>query len=106
MLDLKALLSKILTRLYYIDAGTASLSSTVASGAYRDVAVSFHKTFETAPNVVVGFQSTSTGATFGRCCCSAHSITTTGFTIRMFNGDTAARQPAFYWIAMPIGGGI
>ena len=106
MLDLKALLSKILIRLYYVDAGTARLSASVASGAYSDVAVSFHKTFETAPNVVVGFQSTSTGATFGRCSCAAHSITTTGFKIRMFNGDTTARQPSFYWVAMPAGGGI
>lgn len=106
MLDLKALLAKILTRLYYVDAGTASLSSSVASGAYGDVTVSFHKTFEIAPNVVVGFMSTSTGATFGRCSCAAHSITTTGCTIRMFNGDTVARQPYFYWIAMPTGGGI
>lgn len=105
MLDIKALLTKILQRLHYMDAGDEVLSSSIASGAYADVAVSFNKTFNTAPVVVVGFYSTSTGATFGRCSCAVHSVTTTGFTIRFFNGDTVGRQPNFRWIALPQGGG-
>ena len=83
-----------------IDSGWKSLSSAVASGTYTDVSVTFNKTFSSAPHVVCGFCSTSTGATFGRCSCAVHSITTTGCKIRMFNGDTAARQPEFYWIAV------
>lgn len=85
-----------------IASGYESLSSTVAAGSYTDITVSFGKTFSSTPNVVVGFYSTSTAGTFGRCCCSVHSITTTGCKIRFFNGDSSARQPSFYWIATNI----
>jgi hypothetical protein len=58
--------------------------------------------FVSAPVVVVGFKSDSSAGTFGRCCVSAHSVTTTGFTLRFFNGDSSNRNPEFYWIAIGV----
>lgn len=79
----------------------AALGNTAAS-AYKDKAVSFGITYSSAPNVIVGFKSDSTAGTFGRCSVSAHSITTTGFTLRFFNGDSSNRNPEFYWIAIGV----
>lgn len=77
----------------------AALGNTAAS-AYKDKSVSFGMTYSSAPNVIVGLQSDSTAGTFGRCSVSAHSVTTTGFTLRFFNGDSSNRNPSFYWIAI------
>lgn len=79
----------------------AALGNTAAS-AYKDKSVSFGMTYSSAPNVIVGFKSDSTAGTFGRCSVSAHSITTTGFTLRFFNGDSSNRNPEFYWIAIGV----
>lgn len=82
-----------------IDAGRTSGIS-VASGATADVDISFNKTFLVDPNVVVGFKSSSTAGTFGRCTCSVMTTTTTGCSLRVFNGDTTARSPALIWTAI------
>ena len=82
-----------------IDTGYESGSS-VAGGTYNDITVTFHKTFPTTPNVVACFSSTSTAANFGHCTLSVHGTSTTGCTIRFFNGDTSSRAPNFTWIAM------
>lgn len=73
---------------------------TVNAGAYRDFSVDFGTTLSNAPNVVACFDSQSTDGAFGKCSLSVHSITTTGFKIRMFNGDTANRAPKYRWIAV------
>lgn len=74
--------------------------SNVASHSYADYQVTFTKTFSSAPIVVVGMQSASTGYGTGSVSVSAHSITATGFTARIFNNDSSARSPYIHWIAM------
>lgn len=74
--------------------------SNVASHSYADYQVTFTKTFSSAPIVVVGMQTASTGYGTGSVSVSAHSITATGFTARIFNNDSSARSPYIHWIAM------
>lgn len=91
-----------------IRAGSVAALGNTAGGAYKDKSVSFGTElggayeFASAPVVVVGFKSDSSAGTFGRCCVSAHSVTTTGFTLRFFNGDSSNRNPEFYWIAIGV----
>ena len=56
----------------------------------------------TVPTVIVGFSTDSDNASFGNCSCSVvpNSVTTTGCTIKIFNGDTANRSPKIAWIAI------
>ena len=72
---------------------------TVNTNTYADVSVTFPFTFESTPNVVVGFDSTSTAAAFGKCSVSVCSVTTTGATFRVFNADAYNRSPDVIWIA-------
>lgn len=89
-----------------IRAGSVAALGNTAGGAYKDKSVSFGTElgsafeFVSPPAVVVGFKSDSSAGTFGRCCVSAHSVTTTGFTLRFFNGDSSNRNPEFFWIAI------
>lgn len=87
-----------------IDAGLTSSTVDTAAGTYQDVNIAFHKTFASAPIVVVGFDTTGTQANFGYCCVAVvnGSITTTGFTARVFNADSAVRKPRVSWIAIGV----
>ena len=87
-----------------IDAGLTSATVDTAAGAYQDVSIAFHKTFAAAPIVVVGFDTTGTQANFGMCCVAVvnGTITTTGFTARVFNADSAVRKPRVSWIAIGV----
>lgn len=87
-----------------IDAGLTASTVSTAAGTYQDVSISFHKTFAAAPVVVVGFDTTGTQANFGHCCVAVKngSITTTGFTARVFNADSVTRQPRISWIAIGV----
>lgn len=87
-----------------IDAGLTSATVDTAAGTYQDVSIAFHKTFAAAPVVVVGFDTTGTQANFGMCCVAVvnGSITTTGFTARVFNADSAVRKPRVSWIAIGV----
>lgn len=87
-----------------IDAGLTSSTVDTAAGTYQDVNIAFHKTFASAPIVVVGFDTTGTQANFGMCCVAVvnGSITTTGFTARVFNADSAVRKPRVSWIAIGV----
>ena len=73
----------------------------VSKGSVVSKTVSWSAT-PTVPTVVVGFATDSDAATFGNCCCSVipESITTTGCTIKIFNGDTVQRKPKIAWIAI------
>lgn len=71
----------------------------VSANNYKDVAVSYGKTFPAAPTVVVCLSSTSTAGAIGSITACPINETTTGFTLRVFNAGTAARSPAVRWIA-------
>lgn len=87
-----------------IDAGLTSSTVDTAAGTYQDVNIAFHKTFASAPIVVVGFDTTGTQAHFGMCCVAVvnGTITTTGFTARVFNADSLTRKPRVSWIAIGV----
>lgn len=72
----------------------------VAAGSYKDIVVTFATPYANAPNVVASFQSVSTASNFGHCTLSVHTISTTGFSIRIFNADTSNRAPDIQWIAV------
>lgn len=75
-------------------------SVTTAANSYKDFTVSFGHTYSSAPNVVVGFYSTSTASGFGGLSCAVNSKTTTGCTIRVFNNTSTGRAPGVEWIAI------
>lgn len=82
--------------------GTIAPSSTgVAAGDASDLrSVTFPTPYDSAPNVVVGFGTTTSAGGFGRCSVAVNSVSATGFTYRIFNGDTTARNPGICWIAL------
>lgn len=74
--------------------------TTVSHGGYKDVSVTFPKAFYAAPIVVVSFETESTAGSFGRCAVAVTgAVTATGFTARIYNGDTTDRVPRVSWIA-------
>lgn len=77
---------------------TASITATANS--YKDLTVSFGRTFSSVPQVVCSIYSTATAGAIGSLSCSALNVTTTGFTARVFNAGSASRSPAVDWIAI------
>ena len=76
-------------------------SVTVSHGEYEDVSVTFPEAFYAAPIVVVSFETESTAGSFGRCAVAVTgTVTATGFTVRIFNGDSTNRAPRVSWIAV------
>jgi hypothetical protein len=76
-------------------------SVTVSHGGYKDVNITFPEAFYAAPIVVVGFETESTAGAFGKCSVTVMgTVTTTGFTARIFNGDSTNRAPRVSWIAV------
>lgn len=82
-----------------VEAGTITGSS-VPANSYKDYNVTFNKSFSSAPIVTASFQSTSTAGAFGNCTLGIVSTTATGFTVRVFNGDSSGRAPNINWIAV------
>ena len=80
--------------------GYAAALGNTAAGAYKDGYVEFWWPFTVPPVVTIGFESTSTSGTFGRCCVAVTDVTESGFSFRFFNGDSANRNPNFQWIAV------
>lgn len=81
------------------ESGTITGSS-VSANSYKDYNVTFSKSFSSAPIVTASFQSTSTAGAFGNCTLGIVSTTATGFTVRVFNGDSSGRAPNINWIAV------
>ncbi len=69
------------------------------SNAVTEFKNTFPKAFSKAPAVIVTPYS-GTPAINGIPKYSVFTITTTGFTIRIYNDDSEQRSPEFYWIAM------
>lgn len=86
----------------YITRGSRGQDTNVPANGYKDVNITFGRTYSSAPTVVVGLASTSTASSFGRVnvVVKADSVTTTGCTIRLFNDDSSVRSPGFRWIAI------
>lgn len=69
------------------------------SNTVTEFRVTFPKVFSKTPAVIVTPSSGSPEIN-GVPKYSAWNVTTTGFTIRIYNDDSEQRSPAFYWIAM------
>ena len=71
----------------------------VASSSYVDIEITFNKEFDSVPTVVCCLYSTSTSADIGSISATVYSISTSGFTCRLFNNSAGSRMPAVSWIA-------
>ena len=100
MLNIKKLLSKVTRQLSDMQCGRITTLGEVSSNNKKDVTVTFAKAFSKTPNVVACFESSSTAYGFGRMTCGVLSVSTTGFTVRVFNADTSPRSPYIQWIAI------
>lgn len=74
--------------------------ASVSANSYLDRTVTFDKAFPSAPTVVCSIASTATAGALGSFSVSANSITTTGFTARVFNASSGSRTPGVDWIAV------
>lgn len=94
-------LSQRLAEIPMVDSGSITGGS-IASGAYADWEVVFVQPFTAKPHVTVGFMTNSTDGNFGRCCCAVlmNSLSKTGFTLRVYNGDASSRAPRCNWVAV------
>ena len=74
----------------------------VSPGNHEDWEVTFDEAFSSTPYVVVGFITNATEGAFGKCSCAAvlSSVSKTGFTLRVYNGDTSNRSPKCNWFAV------
>lgn len=82
------------------ESGYVGQSTPVPAGGYLNVTVSFAHTHASAPAVVVGLLSTSTAGAIGSISVAVASVTTTGFTARLFNSGNTDRSPGFYWLTL------
>lgn len=74
---------------------------TVGGNAYFDYGINLPVTFKAAPLVVVCLESDSTAGNIGRIMAAvlADTVTASSFVVRVFNGDSTARQPYIRWMA-------
>lgn len=100
MLNVKKMLTKITNQLANIECGRVSNLGEVSSNSTKDATITFTSTFSSTPTVVACLESSSTGYGMGRLTCAVLSVSTTGFTVRVFNADTSARSPYIQWIAI------
>ena len=90
-----------LTSKSQFDCGYETVGS-ISTNSYKDVELSFNKTFAAAPHVVACLSSSGTAGNIGNVCVSVFGITTTGCTIRVFNNRGSSLSPAVEWIAIGI----
>ena len=81
-----------------IDVGEVDQSQSIAANSYRDYNVTFDSAFGRVPNVQLTIYTTSTATTFD-CDIYLRSVSTTGFTARIFNRESTSRSPGFRWQA-------
>lgn len=82
------------------DCGKVTGVGNISAGGTKDVTITFHEWFRNPPIVTASFVSTSSQGAFGRCTISVVSVTYSGATLRIFNGDSSNRSPDINWIAM------
>lgn len=82
------------------DCGQVTGVGNISAGDTKDVTITFHEWFRNPPIVTASFVSTSSAGTLGRCTISVVSVTNSGATLRIFNGDSSTRSPNINWIAM------
>lgn len=97
---LSSILKFIGSRFETIQGGYVA-AQTVAGNSYTDIPVTFQKKYSSPPAVVACVSSGSTDGAIGSIAVSVNGPTETGFTLRVFNAGSSARQPGIRWIAIP-----
>ena len=77
-----------------------SVNKSVPASSLIDIPIVFKTPFSTVPIVVVSLNGRPSAIT-AWCYCYAHSITSTGFSIRITNVWTGESNPAVNWFACP-----
>ncbi|MBR2571486.1 MAG: hypothetical protein IKE30_05090, partial [Clostridia bacterium] len=89
-----------------LQAGYAASPGAVNAGTTMDIPVKFRRPFAcgTVPVVTVSVCAKTNAGAFGRCGAAVleGSVTSEGFTIRFYNGDSVGRIPGFSYIALGI----
>ena len=75
----------------------------VPANSYKDYLVTFDRAFNEVPIVVVGIRSDLTYANIGNISVATSSPSAGGFTARVFNGSSTARNVYVNWIATTSG---
>lgn len=97
---LNEILQGIIKSLIQMDSGYVKPPS-VSANSYIDIDVTFNVTFLEPPTVVPILYGVSTAGKSGLISLAVvpDTTTTTGCTIRMWNGDTSTRNPSILWLA-------
>lgn len=77
-------------------------SISVTKATYVEQQIAFPIAFSSPPTVVVGIKTGSTAPGMGNVevAVAYGTVTTTGFSVRVYNNDTANRAPGITWIAV------
>lgn len=81
--------------------GMVSQSISATANAVTSHTVTFPIPYAVSPIVTACFYSTSTAAAFGGLSLSVSAITTTSFTVKIFNNTGTGRTVGIFWIAAP-----
>lgn len=81
--------------------GMVAQSISATANAVTSYTVTFPIPYEASPIVTACFYSTSTAAAFGGLSLSVSAITTTSFTVKIFNNTGTGRTVGIFWIATP-----
>lgn len=74
--------------------------SDIPANSINDTKITFDRAFPSKPFVSVNLNSGSTAPGIGNITACAINVSSTGFTLRVFNNDSAQRSPAFDWLAV------
>lgn len=75
-------------------------SGQVSANSYKDYTVQFSTEFDALPEVIPMLYSTFSNSQPAHINMVAYDISTTGFTLRVYNGNSSAMSVPFKWIAI------
>ena len=103
MIDMKKWMRNVMIKLNSLPKvqGGRETFSSIATGTYADKTVTLSG-FSSAPQVTATLSTTGTAANIGQVSVAVHTISKTGFTIRVFNNRGGSLSPAVEWIAIEV----
>lgn len=74
----------------------------VSANSYADAQITFSQPFASAPSIMVCLRATSTNVGYAtlQCIVVNNTVSTTGFTARVFNGGASGLSPYVAWYAI------
>lgn len=82
-----------------IKSGNANIGQ-ISANSYKDFSVAFGEPFDKQPNVSATLFSSGKAVNIGNVCVSVFGVSSTGFTIRIFNNRSSTINPTVEWIAV------